>query len=132
MQHQSTGCVHGDPNNGNLRLIGDDQWALLDFEYIGYDWRVFDIATFFNNQLNQEGHTTQTRGLLDAFLDGYQSIRSLTPTERAVLPAFVALRQIWLWGISMTNQPMVGLGFFEQWMREITFPTLRAWVEDEL
>jgi len=126
------GLCHGDLNNGNLHLIDDDQWALLDLEYIGYGWRVFDIATFFNNQLNQEGHSTQTRGLLDAFLDGYQSIRPLSPTEIAVLPAFVALRQIWLWGISMTNRPMVGLGLFEQWMREISLPTLRAWVDDEL
>jgi Ser/Thr protein kinase RdoA (MazF antagonist) len=126
------GLCHGDLNNGNLHLIGDDQWALLDFEYIGYGWRVFDIATFFNNQLNQEGHNTQTRGLLDAFLDGYQSIRPLSATEMAVLPAFVALRQIWLWGISMTNRPMVGLGLFDQWMREISLPTLRAWVDDEL
>jgi Ser/Thr protein kinase RdoA (MazF antagonist) len=126
------GLCHGDLNNGNLHLSGDDQWALLDFEYIGYGWRVFDIATFFNNQLNQEGHSTQTRRLLDAFLDGYQSIRPLSPTELTVLPAFVALRQIWLWGISMTNRPMVGLGLFDQWMHEISLPTLRAWVDDEL
>jgi Ser/Thr protein kinase RdoA (MazF antagonist) len=126
------GLCHGDLNNGNLHLIGDDQWALLDFEYIGYGWRMFDIATFFNNQLNQEGYTPQTRGLLDAFLDGYLSIRPLTPTERAALPAFVALRQIWLWGISMTNRPMVGHGLFEQWMHEITLPRLRAWVDDQL
>jgi Ser/Thr protein kinase RdoA (MazF antagonist) len=126
------GLCHGDLNNGNLHLIGDDQWALLDFEYIGYGWRVFDIATFFNNQLNQEGYNTQTKGLLDAFLDGYQSIRSLSPIEIAVLPAFVALRQVWLWGISMTNRPMVGLGLFDQWVREISLPTLRAWVDDEL
>jgi Ser/Thr protein kinase RdoA (MazF antagonist) len=126
------GLCHGDLNNGNLHLIGDDQWALLDFEYIGYGWRVFDIATFFNNQLNQEGHSIQTRALLDAFLAGYQSIRPLSATEMAVLPAFVALRQIWLWGISMINRPMVGFGLFEQWMREISLPTLRAWVDDEL
>jgi Ser/Thr protein kinase RdoA (MazF antagonist) len=126
------GLCHGDLNNGNFHLIGDDQWALLDFEYIGYGWRVFDIATFFNNQLNQEGYTPQTRALLDAFLDGYQSIRPLSPMETTVLPAFVALRQIWLWGISTINRPMVGLGLYEQWMREISLPTLRAWVDDEL
>jgi len=80
---------------------------------------------------NQEGYNIQTRGLLDAFLDGYQSIRPLSATEMAVLPAFVALRQIWLWGISMTNLPMVGFGLFEQWMREISLPTLRDWVNDE-
>jgi Ser/Thr protein kinase RdoA (MazF antagonist) len=126
------GLCHGDLNNGNLHLMDDDRWALLDFEYIGYGWRVFDIATFFNNQLNQEGYSTQTRVLLDAFLDGYQSIRLLSPIEITVLPAFVALRQIWLWGISISNQPMVGLGLFEQWIHEISLPTLRAWVDDEL
>jgi Ser/Thr protein kinase RdoA (MazF antagonist) len=36
------GLCHGDLNNGNLHVIGDDEWALLDFEYIGYGWRVFE------------------------------------------------------------------------------------------
>jgi Ser/Thr protein kinase RdoA (MazF antagonist) len=127
---QIYGLCHGDLNNHNIHLSDEDVWALLDFEYIGYGWRVFDIATFFNNQLNQEGNNVQTRSLLSAFLDGYQSIRQLSPAEVAALPAFVALRQIWMWGIAMTNRPMVGLGLFEQWMFEISLPALKAWVNE--
>jgi len=74
--------------------IGDDAWALLDFEYAGYGWRVFDIATFFSNQLTQRGRSEHTRGLLDTFLDGYQSERPLSAAELVALPAFVTLRQL--------------------------------------
>jgi Ser/Thr protein kinase RdoA (MazF antagonist) len=124
------GLCHGDLNNQNIHLIGDNAWALLDFEYIGYGWRVFDIATFFNNQLNQEGDSAQTRALLRAFLAGYQSLRPLSSEELAALPAFVALRQLWMWGIAMTNRPMVGLGLFDHWMFEISLPILRGWMRE--
>ena len=110
--------------------IGDDAWALLDFEYAGYGWRVFDIATFFSNQLTQRGRSEQTGGLLDAFLDGYQSERPLSAAELVALPAFVTLRQLWNWGVAVTNQAIVGRGLFEHWMFEICLPIFKAWVRE--
>src|SRR5262245_26729180 len=124
------GICHGDLNDNNIHLIGEDAWALLDFEYVGYGWRVFDIATFFNNQLTQRGRTEETRGLLDAFLKGYQSERRLSAAELAALPAFVLLRQLWIWGVSVTNQAIVGRGLHEQWMFEICLPIFKAWARE--
>jgi Ser/Thr protein kinase RdoA (MazF antagonist) len=119
------GLCHGDVNDNNIHLIGDEAWGMLDFEYVGKGWRIFDIATFFSNQLVQRGSSTETQGLLDAFLRGYEAVRPLSEAERAALPAFVGLRQLWLCGIGVTNQPGVGLGLFEEWLFERCLPLFR-------
>jgi len=124
------GICHGDVNDGNLHLGDDNEWTLLDFEYFGYGWRVFDIGTFFNNQIHQMGKTEHTKSILHAFLEGYQSVRPLSPTELEVLPAFVILRQIWLLGIGAKNLPNIGLGLFESWVFNQCMPFIRAWMAE--
>lgn len=124
------GICHGDVNDGNFHVIDDNEWALLDFEYFGYGWRVFDIATFFNNQIHQLGRTERTKRILEAFLGGYQSVRVLSQTELRVLPSFVILRQIWLLGIGAKNQPNIGLSLFESWVFDKCMPFIRAWMAE--
>jgi Ser/Thr protein kinase RdoA (MazF antagonist) len=124
------GICHGDVNISNLHLIDDERWALLDFEYFGYGWRLFDIGNFVNNQLYQLGQTEHGRGILDAFLQGYQSLRPLSQIELDVLPSFVMLRQIWLLGVGAKNLPNIGLGMFEGWLFEKCMPIIRAWMAD--
>ena len=89
---------------------------------------MFDIAIFFNNQLTQRGRSEHTRDLLDAFLNGYQSERPLSAAGLAALPAFATLRQLWNWGVAVTNQAIVGRALFEHWMFEICLPIFKAWV----
>jgi Ser/Thr protein kinase RdoA (MazF antagonist) len=124
------GVCHGDVNDNNFHVDADHRWGLLDFEYFGYGWRVFDIGTFFNNQIHQQGRTERTRTFLDAFLEGYQSVRPLSQTELDVLPSFVILRQIWLLGIGARNFPVIGLNLFEDWVFEKCIPFIRWWIEE--
>jgi len=124
------GICHGDVNDGNLYLGDHERWALLDFEYFGYGWRVFDIATFFNNQIHQLGKTECTKSILKAFLEGYQSVRTLSQVELEVLPSFVILRQIWLLGIGAKNLPNMGLSLFEGWAFDQCMPFIRAWMAE--
>ena len=124
------GICHGDVNGGNFYTNGAHEWALLDFEYFGYGWRVFDIATFFNNQIHQLGRTERSRGILGAFLEGYQAVRPLSQIELEVLPLFVALRQIWLLGIGAKNQPIIGQSLFSSWAFEWCMPFIRTWMTD--
>ena len=124
------GICHGDVNRGNFHVVDDEEWALLDFEYFGYGWRVFDIATFFGNQMIQLGTSEGTKRILDAFLAGYQSVRALSQLEREVLPAFVMLRQIWILGIGARNQPIMGLSRFERWVFGQCMPFIRAWITE--
>lgn len=124
------GICHGDVNKSNIHLIEDDRWALLDFEYFGYGWRVFDIGNFVNNQLYALGRTERGRGVLDAFLAGYQSVRRLSPAELEALSSFVVLRQIWLLGIGAKNMPNFGLGPFQDWCFNRCIPIIRSWMDE--
>jgi Ser/Thr protein kinase RdoA (MazF antagonist) len=126
------GVCHGDVNDGNFHVGEDDQWALLDFEYFGYGWRVFDIATFFNNQIHQLGKAERTKNILEAFLEGYQSVRTLSQAELEALPSFVVLRQIWLLGVGAKNQPDIGLNLFESWVFDKCMPFIREWMAGPL
>lgn len=122
------GICHGDVNDGNI-LFGDHgQWALLDFEYFGYGWRVFDIGTFVDNQLYHLGNTAEAQAIWAAFLEGYQSVRSLSQTELEVLPSFVMLRQIWLLGRGAKFSPNIGLNLFEDWVFNRCMPLIRQWM----
>jgi Ser/Thr protein kinase RdoA (MazF antagonist) len=123
------GLCHGDVNDNNLLLDGD-RWALLDFEYFGYGWRVFDLATFVDNQTYQLGRTAQAGRVLDAFLDGYQSLRPLSQAELDVLPSFVMLRQLWILGTGARCYPNVGSSLFEHWVFERVMPLIREWMAD--
>jgi Ser/Thr protein kinase RdoA (MazF antagonist) len=123
------GLCHGDVNNSNFHVIDEERWALLDFEYLGYGPRIFDLATYTNNQLFATGQTPQTGRLVEAFLDGYASLRALSAAEREALPSFVVLRQLWLLGVGARNLPNIGHRLFEHWAFERVMPMLRRWVE---
>jgi len=129
------GLCHGDVNDGNIHFTRPDDWALLDFEYTGYGWRIFDIANFFNNHLYNLTRIEQTQAIRDAFLAGYRSVRPLSEAELAALPAFVLLRQFWLWGVAARNLPnitTVSWPAFQHWLFEQCMSFVRVWVQDVL
>jgi Ser/Thr protein kinase RdoA (MazF antagonist) len=126
------GICHGDLNAGNFHLHDEGSWSLVDFEYFGYGWRVFDIATFFNTQLIDQGRTSHTQRSLDAFLAGYQTRRPLSQYELECLPYFVILRQLWLLGTSARYIPKstVGLDLYQRWVFQQVMPFIREWMVD--
>jgi len=128
------GICHGDLNAGNFHLTDAGSWSLVDFEYFGYGWRVFDIATFFNTQLIDQGRTSDTQRILDAFLAGYQAHRHLSQSELECLPYFVILRQLWLLGTSARYIPKstVGLDLYQRWIFQQVMPFIREWMVDLL
>lgn len=123
------GLCHGDVNNSNFLIVDGQRWTLIDFEYVGVGARIFDIATYVNNQLFATGQTAQTARLVEAFLGGYESLRALSTAERDALPSFVVLRQLWLLGIGVKNLPNIGHRMFEHWAFERVMPMPRRWVE---
>lgn len=91
---------------------------------------MFDIATFFNNQIHQLGRVERTKRILEAFLEGYESVRALSQTELEALPSFVILRQIWLLGIGAKNQGSLGPDLFESWVFNKCMPFIREWMAE--
>jgi len=126
------GICHGDLNASNFQIHNDGNWSLVDFEYTGYGWRIFDIATFFNTQIVDRGRTDQTKQILNSFLTGYQEVQKLTPEELKALPTFVILRQIWLLGTSARYIPKstVGVHMYRRWIFQQVIPFIRKWTDE--
>ena len=80
------GLIHADLVPENV-LVNGSQIQLIDFDDSGFGFRLFDIAT----TLNRAKRTDAYDKYKDAFLDGYQSARSI---DLGLLSLFQALRAL--------------------------------------
>ena len=88
-QHPDTdlpsGIIHADLFKDNVLLNGDQVAGFIDFYYACNGSFVYDIAIAINDWARTaNNHIDPT--LQHAFLNGYQSIRRLTPAEQDYLP----------------------------------------------
>jgi Ser/Thr protein kinase RdoA (MazF antagonist) len=83
------GLCHGDAGSANAHVTANGNLTLFDFDFCGYGWRAYDIGTFLSGE---PAETTQ------AFLTGYQAVRSLPKFEMDTLPLFQAAQSIWMLG----------------------------------
>jgi Ser/Thr protein kinase RdoA (MazF antagonist) len=84
------GLCHGDVGSANAHITADGRLTLIDFDMCGVGWRAYDIATFCIDE---------PEAIVAAFLEGYQTVRALTATERAALPWFQIAQNIWVLGL---------------------------------
>ena len=73
---------------------------LFDFDNWGYGWRAYDVGVFlWSHALGagwERAAKAKTRRRWNAFVEGYEQVRSLTEAERAATKLFVPIRHIWL------------------------------------
>jgi homoserine kinase type II len=81
------GPVHADLFRDNALFDGEQLTGVFDFYFAGCDALLFDIAVCLNDWCVDGCTSRQHDGRADAFLSGYESVRMLTPPERALLPA---------------------------------------------
>jgi Ser/Thr protein kinase RdoA (MazF antagonist) len=84
------GLVHGDVIPSNAQVTPEGEIALLDFDFCGYGWRVYDLATYRGEVRFWDAPPAAA----DAFLAGYEEVRPLESWERAAIPLFEAARHI--------------------------------------
>jgi len=89
------GLIHGDLIPSNTLLRSDGTIVLLDFDFCGWGWRMYDLASYLL-EIEYWGAAPTTA---EAFLQGYEVLRKLDPLERDLLPAFVVIRTIFSLGI---------------------------------
>lgn len=92
------GWCHGDFHGGNAH---DQQGQIVhfDFDCCGMGWRLFDLATFkWSMRLRQK-----EEAFWPAFWQGYRQVRAFNPKELELIEAFVALRDLWLFGLHTAN-----------------------------
>ena len=79
------GIVHGDVQPLNHHLTDDGHITWLDFDLCGYGWRAYDIAYYY---------TRIPEPVRAPVIQGYKSIRPLSPAEHEMLPTMGRLAWI--------------------------------------
>lgn len=91
------GFCHGDLHRGNVRFH-QNKPTIFDFDCMGYGYRAYDICIYAWNE-SFHNHEYLRSDEWKSFLEGYEAIRKLTESEKECIPAFMALRQVWLMGL---------------------------------
>lgn len=82
------GLIHGDVIPSNAQVTPEGEVTVLDFDFCGYGWRAYDIATY----LWEVRFWGTSEAAAQAFLDGYRKERPLAGWEQEALALFVAAR----------------------------------------
>lgn len=105
-----SGVCHGDLHGGNAHITEDGQLTFFDFDCCGNGWHVYDLATFQWGARARE----KLEDLWLPFLQGYREFRLIDEQEIALIPSFVAVRQIWLLGLHIERTSVTGRGWADE------------------
>ncbi|WP_072660402.1 homoserine kinase [Mariprofundus micogutta] len=89
------GVIHGDLFVDNILFEGEKASGIIDFYYAHSAAYAMDIAITLNAQAVLLGENDQAR--IDAFMDGYESLRPLQEEERDALPLLLRLAALRFW-----------------------------------
>jgi len=89
-QAPAYGIIHGDVIRTNALVSDNGTVTVLDFDFCGVGWRGYDVASYLLTIRN----TPNEAAFADAFVAGYNAIRTLAPAEHEALPLFEAVRAI--------------------------------------
>ncbi len=90
-----TGVIHGDLFVDNILFEGDNVSGVIDFYYAHSAAFVMDIAISLNAQAVLLSDADDER--IQAFMDGYQSLRPLNEDEVEALPLLLRLAALRFW-----------------------------------
>lgn len=96
------GLIHADLRCANL-LIDGDRLSVIDFDDCGFSWYLYDFAAAISF-LEHEPYIPE---LLDAWIEGYRTVRALSDGEAEIIPVFIMLRRMLLtaWIASHSETP---------------------------
>ena len=83
------GLVHADMRLANL-LMHEGEARVIDFDDCGFSWYLYDLAT----AVSFIEHREDIQDLVDAWLRGYQRVRTLSAAEIDEVPTFLMLRRL--------------------------------------
>jgi Ser/Thr protein kinase RdoA (MazF antagonist) len=118
------GLCHGDLHTGNVILSPDGELTLIDFDWSGYCWRIYDLATLWWT-LRSDESAPRWR----AVLRGYTSVRKLSRREKSLLPAFVMIREFELLGFQLMMRKHIGDAWIDDNYYDFHMRFIRGWVK---
>ena len=111
----SWGPIGGDFHHGSTFIDEKGQLVFFNFDWCGYGWRAYDIATFLLNTNLMH----RDEKLSEAFFAGYYSERPLSENEHAAISPFLTIRRVWMTSYFTMQEGVAGYTFIAPaWIRE--------------
>ena len=85
------GLTHCDLRLANL-LLHQGELKVIDFDDCGFGWYMYEAAT----PLSFYEHLPQVSGLIEQWLEGYRTVRTVTKADEEAIPTFVMMRRLLL------------------------------------
>jgi Ser/Thr protein kinase RdoA (MazF antagonist) len=113
---------HGDCHGFNARIGKGGEAAFFDFDDGGPGYLAYDLAVFLWAKVI---FGRKLFAMWDAFIDGYRTVRPITPDDLEAAHRFVLIRHIWLMGEYASRVREWGVEPVRWITREIEF--LKTW-----
>jgi Ser/Thr protein kinase RdoA (MazF antagonist) len=93
------GVVHLDIWFDNLNISKEGDVTLFDFDFCGNGWLCLDLAYYILQVHNMEKEEGERKSKTDHFLQGYESVVSITDEERRLVPMLGVCLYIFYLGV---------------------------------
>ena len=120
------GFCHGDLHGHNASYA-DSAFTIYDFDCCGWGYRAYDLAVFTWAFALTEQPQEKIEAMGRSFLQGYRQRRRIGDVDVAAVPAFVALRQIWIMGLHVSIADRFGWGWIGDPYFDHQLKILRDW-----
>jgi Ser/Thr protein kinase RdoA (MazF antagonist) len=125
------GFCHGDFHGGNAGE-SDGSFTFFDFDCCGWGYRAYDLAVFPWAFAIDECSIERIKRMGRSFLSGYMRRRMLREHDIDAIPAFVAIREIWLLGLHIDIGDRFGWGWINDGYYDHHIKVLRDWEKNAL
>ena len=104
-ENADVGICIGDVNQTNFHINKARKITLFDFDQCGYGYRALELGKYLSSI--HFHHSKQEK--MEAFVQGYETVRHLTDAEKKAIPYFEITSVIWVMSIRAVNKNKVGL-----------------------
>jgi Ser/Thr protein kinase RdoA (MazF antagonist) len=125
------GFCHGDFHGGNAGE-SNGSFTFFDFDCCGWGYRAYDLAVFPWAFAIDECTSERIEAMGRSFLGGYMRHRKVGDNDIDAIPAFVAIREIWLLGLHIDIGNQFGWGWINDGYYDHHFKVLRDWDKNVL
>jgi len=122
------GLCHGDLHTHNVMLQPDGELAIFDFDWCGYSWRAYDLATVWWSLPCNDKSKSAWR----AFLRGYTQSRKLSRQEQKLMPWFVLFRYFEYLNFQLTMRSHIGTAWLSDNYYDYHIKAIKGWEKSHI